>query len=153
MGMDAPAHLFLGQIEQESRCEEGVTAFDGGAGLGQFMPATAEWLHERERALREISTEPSPYDPRWSIRAVILYDDWLYGVVVCKEWLYAFRAYNGGAALLNKEIERAGTCDTRAVETACRRKVLILKSGKKLDLCAVNIDYPRRIAARGEKYR
>ncbi len=151
--MDAPAHLFLGQIEQESRCDEGVTAFDGGMGLGQFMPDTAEWVQEKEAALREISIEPSPYDPRWSIRALILYDRRLSGIVKCHGWYFALRAYNGGAGAMNREIARAGSCEFNAVEDACRRKVIRLKNGKPLDMCTVNIGYPYLIEKKGKKYR
>jgi len=153
IGLNAPWHLFLGQIEQESGCRPGVTAFDGGAGLGQFMPKTAEWIHDREEALREISVTPSPYDVRWSIRALILYDRYLYGVVLCEDWSYAFRAYNGGQGILNREIRRAGSCDRKTVESQCRRKVIRLRNGSLLDLCRVNIDYPRQIERRGERYR
>ena len=153
IGLDAPYWLFLGQIEQESACRQGITAFDGGQGLGQFMPATAEWLHDREETLREISITPSPYDARWSIRALILYDKYLYGIVACKGWYYAFRAYNGGQGLLNKEIKRAGCCDQDKVEKQCRRKVVTLKNGAKLDMCRVNINYPRQVEKRGEKYK
>jgi len=153
IGPEAPAHLFMGQIEQESRCNEGITAFDGGKGLGQFMPDTAEWMQEREKALKEISIEPNPYDPKWSIRALVLYDNWLYGVVACKDWYFAFRAYNGGAGALGREIRRAGSCDLALVERNCKRKVIRLKNNKTLDLCAVNISYPRQISKKGEKYR
>jgi soluble lytic murein transglycosylase-like protein len=152
IGMDAPAHLFMGQIEQESRCDEGITAFDGGMGLGQFMPDTAEWIQEKEKALKEISVEPSPYDPRWSIRALILYDRWLYGVVICKGWYFAFRGYNGGAGRLNKEIKAADSCEIYLVERACKRKVIKLKSGKSLDMCKVNIEYSPLIYQKAEKY-
>lgn len=153
IGPAAPYWLFLGQIEQESRCREGVTAFDGGAGLGQFMPATARWIHGREDSLREIAARPSPYDPRWSIRALIVYDRYLSGVVSCEGWYYVFRAYNGGQGILNREIRRAGSCDQGAIERQCRRKVIRLRNGSLLDLCEVNIEYPARIEARGEKYR
>lgn len=153
VGMDAPAHLFLGQIEQESRCDAGVTAFDGGMGLGQFMPETAEWMQDRERALREISVKPAPYDARWSIRALILYDQWLYGAVICKDWPYAFRAYNGGAGALNREMRRADSCEYALVERQCKRRVIRLKNGGSLDLCRVNIDYPKQIFEKGEKYK
>jgi len=153
IGPDAPTHLFMGQIEQESRCNEGITAFDGGMGLGQFMPDTAEWIQEHEKALKEISVEPSPYDPKWSIRALVLYDNWLYGVVACKDWYFAFRAYNGGAGVLGREIKRAGSCDLALVEKHCKRKVIRLKSGKTLDMCAVNISYPRETSKKGEKYK
>ena len=154
IGMEAPAYLFMGQIEQESRCDEGITAFDGGAGLGQFMPATAEWIQEREKALQEISIEPLPYDPRWAIRALILYDKWLYSVVVCKGWYFALRAYNGGAGQLNKEIRTAQSCEIFIVEGVCKRKIIRFKNGKYLDLCRdVNIPYYYLICKKGEKYK
>lgn len=151
IGVDAPAHYFMGQIEQESRCSEGVTAFDGGMGLGQFMSETAAWIHGKEKALQEFGF--NPYDPRWSIRALILYDRWLSGHTACQSWYYAFRAYNGGLGNLNKEISLANSCDERAVEGRCRRKVLKLKSGTMLDLCKVNIEYPHLIFRKAEKYR
>ncbi len=151
--MGAPWHLFLGQIEQESRCDESAAAFDGGQGLGQFMPATADWIHEREPALKKIWRKASPYDPKWNVRAMILYDKRLYDAGTCKGWYFAFRAYNGGAGNLEREIARAGSCDTSAVEEQCSRRVITLRSGNVLDLCKVNIEYPRLIFKKAEKYR
>ena len=151
LGLNAPSHYFLGQIEQESRCNSAIKAFDGGMGLGQFMPETAEWIQKREKDLQSISARPVPYDPRWSIRALIIYDNWLFKNAACNTWHYAFRAYNGGLGNLNREIRAAGSCDRRAVEKACRRKTLKLKQGC-LDLCRVNIAYPQRILARAAKY-
>lgn len=151
--MDAPYHYFMGQIEQESRCNEKVTAFDGGMGLGQFMPTTATWIHEKEHSLREISAKPTPYDPRWNIRALILYDRYLYDSGTCSGWYFAFRSYNGGAGNLNKEIRRAGSCDTALIEKQCSRKKIKLKGGSMLDLCKVNIEYPYLIFEKGEKYK
>lgn len=119
-------------------------------GLGQFMPETAEWLYARERDLREIKF--NPYDPAWSIRALILYDEWLYGRTSCKGWYFAFRAYNGGAGLLNKEISKAKSCNPFFVERHCSRKVLTLKNGKKLSLCDVNTEYPYLIFTKAKKY-
>jgi soluble lytic murein transglycosylase-like protein len=153
-GMTAPHALFMGQIEQESRCDAAVTAFDGGKGLGQFMDPTADWMQKREKALREISIKPNPYDPQWSIRALVLYDKWLYGQSVCPGWYYALRGYNGGIGLLNREIRGCGTCDRTKVEAECRRKVIKLKSGKTLDMCRdVNIPYYYLAEKKGEKYR
>jgi len=151
IGMNAPAHLFLGQIEQESRCNEGATAFDGGMGLGQFMPETAKELHRKHPELREFPF--NPYDSRWNIRAMILYDRDCYREVNCKGWYYAFRGYNGGVSLLNREIARAGSCDLEKVEAQCKRKVIRLKNGSLLDLCVVNIEYPYRIFEKSEKYK
>jgi hypothetical protein len=149
-GMDAPWWLFMGQIEQESRCNSGITAFDGGMGLGQFMPETAEWMQERESRLKELGYDP--YDPAWSIRALILYNHWLHQQTKCKGWYYMFRAYNGGAGILNKEISRAGCCDEHSVELACKRKVTKYKWGV-LDNCIVNCKYPIEIDKKGRKYK
>jgi len=153
IGMGAPWHLFLGQIEQESRCDESATAFDGGQGLGQFMPATADWIHQQEPALKKIWRKPLPYDPRWNVRAMILYDKRLYETGTCPGWYFAFRAYNGGAGNLNKEITRAGSCSIALVEEQCARKKITLKNGHVLDLCTVNCEYPRLIFTKGEKYK
>jgi len=152
-GLHAEWWLFLGQLKQESGCRRTVTAFDQGRGLAQFMDATAEWLHSRETALQEISERPSPYDTTWSIRALIIYDEYLYGAVICEGWYYALRAYNGGAGLLNREIRRAGSCETSLVEQQCARKKRRLKSGKILDFCQVNIRYPHDVIRKGEGYR
>ena len=150
--MEAPAYLFMGQIAIESRCDAGVTAFDGGMGLGQFMPDTAKWIQEQEPALRELALQPLPYDPAWSIRALILYDKWLRDRVLCRDWHYAYRAYNGGLTRLNREIENAGTCDEQTVASFCRRKVIKLKRGA-LDLCRVNCEYPDKIDRAADKFR
>jgi len=153
IGTDAPTHYFMGQIEQESQCKEGITAFDGGMGLGQFMPDTADWIQAREAALKEFGIDPQPYNPRWAIRALILYDRWLYKEVACEGWYYAFRAYNGGLGNMNKEIRLAHSCDKITVERHCKRRLIKLKSGSLLDLCKVNIEYPYLIFIKAEKYR
>jgi hypothetical protein len=150
--MQAPHHYFLGQGEQESGCREGITSFDSGRGFAQFMDSTAAEIHERESALKELGAEPMPYDPRWAIRAMVLYDKWLYDRVNCEGWYFSFRSYNGGMGLLNREISRAQSCKPEDVERECKRKVITLKSGNTLDLGKVNADYPRQIFRRAEKY-
>jgi soluble lytic murein transglycosylase-like protein len=142
----------MGQIEQESRCNEGITAFDGGMGLGQFMPDTADWIHAREAAIKEFGIDPQPYNPRWAIRALMLYNRWLYKETDCEGWYYTFRAYNGGLGNINKEIRLADSCDSKIVERHCKRRLIRLKSGM-LDLCKVNIEYPYLIFEKAEKYR
>jgi len=142
----------MGQIETESRCDAGVTAFDGGMGLGQFMPETSDWIQKKEAALRDISMTPKPYDPRWSIRALILYDKWLFDQVSCHDWHYAYRSYNGGVGRMNKEIKKAGTCGYEAVNAYCNRKIVKTKWGL-LDMCRVNTEYPGKIRKAGRKYQ
>ena len=158
IGTDAPVHYFMGQIEQESRCKEGITAFDGGMGLGQFMPETANWIQAREAALKEFGIDPQPYNPRWAIRALILYNRWLAKESgrICPDgyiWYYVFRAYNGGLGNLIREIRRANSCDEKVVERYCKRRVIRLKSSSLLDLCKVNIEYPHKIFKKSERYK
>jgi len=150
--MDAPAHDFMGQIEVESNCTASATGITGDIGLGQFTPGTARWLQGKERSLQNIAIKAQPQNPRWAIRALILYDKYLYGNVSCKDWHYAFRAYNGGMQTIDNEIKRAGSCDYKTVEAKCRRKVLKTATGN-LDFCKVNIGYPYKIRAAGKKYQ
>jgi len=134
----------MGQLEQESRCVVDIRAYDGGMGLAQFMPKTAEWLHEQEPELQKLFEKPAPYDPLWSIRAMILYDRWLYPRTSCTGWYFAFRAYNGGIGNINREISQAGCCKKATVESYCNR------AGK---FCEWNIEYPYKIFQKAEKYR
>lgn len=110
IGLEAPTHFLMGQIEQESACKSGVTAFDGGMGLAQFMPDKVGWY-------------------------------------------FTFRAYNGGLGILNKEIAKADSCEESIIEKTCKRKTVMLPSGKPLDMCANNIKYPYAIFKRAEKYK
>jgi len=148
--MSAPVHFFMGQIEQESSCDESATAFDGGMGLGQFMPQTAKQMHTKYKELQEFDF--NPYDPRWNIRAMILYDKELYDNLPCVGWYFAFRAYNGGLGSLKKEIASAHSCNKTEVEKCCKRKIIKLKNGSLLDMCRVNIEYPKLILKRSKKY-
>jgi len=149
---DADCSIYLAQIETESACKEGLTSFDGGKGLSQTTGSTIEWLQEQFKELQELSVEPDPYNPAWSIRSLVVYDNWLSKRTRCKGDYYTFRAYNGGVGLLNKECARAGTCSIALVEKQCRRNVVHLKSGKLLDLCVVNERYPNTIKKLALKY-
>jgi soluble lytic murein transglycosylase-like protein len=95
-GPDAPTPMFLGQLRQESSCRAGVTASDNGRGLAQFMDATARQI----AAMFPELGPPSPYDPRWAIRAMVRYDGWIYGRVKgadpCNRWAAALKGYNAG---------------------------------------------------------
>ncbi len=42
-GLDAPIDYLAGQIQQESGWRPGITAWDNGRGLAQFMDPTAAW--------------------------------------------------------------------------------------------------------------
>jgi soluble lytic murein transglycosylase-like protein len=144
-GLHAPYHYFLAQIKTESSCREGLIAYDGGVGLTQIMPETARELHQKYPYLRKIPY--NPLSPEWNIRAGILYDYACYKATICEGWYFAFRAYNGGIANINREIKRAGSCEWKEVEKACRRG-----KDRYVDFCSVNISYPYKIFKFAEEY-
>ena len=101
-GPSAPVPMFAAQIHQESTWRADVTAWDNGRGLAQFMDATADTF---VRNYPELGA-PNPYDPRWSIRAMVRYDEWLYarvkGVDPCNRWAAALKSYNAGLGYVQR---------------------------------------------------
>jgi soluble lytic murein transglycosylase-like protein len=95
-GPDAPAPMFAGQIQQESGWRPGVTAWDNGRGLAQFMDGTTKQV---TNLFPELGP-PAPYDPRWAIRAMVRYDGWIYrrvkGKDACHKWAAVLKGYNAG---------------------------------------------------------
>ena len=88
--------MFAAQIEQESAWRPGITAWDNGRGLAQFMDPTASTI---SRLYPELGT-PAPYDPSWAIRALLRYDLWLsqhvQGATPCDKWAATLKSYNAG---------------------------------------------------------
>lgn len=101
-GPAAPIPLFAGQLHQESGWRAGVTAWDNGRGLAQFMDATALMV---ARNYPELGA-PDPYNPRWAIRALVRYDNWLLarvqGVDPCNRWGAALKSYNAGLGYVQR---------------------------------------------------
>lgn len=101
-GVGAPIPMFAGQIHQESGWRPGVTAWDNGRGLAQFMDATTQMV---VRAYPELGA-PDPYNPRWAIRALVRYDAWLYarvkGGTPCERWAAALKGYNAGLGFVQR---------------------------------------------------
>jgi soluble lytic murein transglycosylase-like protein len=95
-GPDAPVPMFAGQIAQESSWRANVTAWDNGRGLAQFMDGTTAQVS----GLFPELGPPAPYDPRWSMRALVRYDAWIYkrvqGKDACQRWAAALKGYNAG---------------------------------------------------------
>ena len=101
-GLNAPTATFAGQIHQESSWKAGVTAWDNGRGLAQFMDSTAGWLVKRYPALGQAD----PYNPAWAMRAMVIYDRWLVsqvqGVDECQRMAAALKGYNAGVGYVQK---------------------------------------------------
>lgn len=105
-GVKGNAAQIAGQIHAESAWRP--TAESAYAqGLSQFTPATARWLPE---VCPDIGA-PDPWDPGWSVRAIVCYDAWLYarnrGATECDRWAFAYSDYNGGGKWRMREQELA----------------------------------------------
>jgi len=107
LGLRAPIDYLAGQIHQESGWRAGVTAFDNGRGLAQFMDPTAKWIAERYPELGE----PQPYDPKWAIRAMVRLDGFNVGKVLadgeCDRWGAGLKAYNAGLGYVQRAQKRS----------------------------------------------
>jgi soluble lytic murein transglycosylase-like protein len=101
-GIGAPSPLYMAQIRQESSCREGVTAYDNGRGLAQFMDGTSKQVSSLYPELGP----PDPYNPRWAIRALIRYNGWIYqrvkGKDPCHRWGATLKGYNAGPGYVIK---------------------------------------------------
>lgn len=101
-GVGAPVPMIAGQLRQESTCRPGVTAWDNGRGLAQFMDPTAKMI---SGAYPDLGP-PDPYNPRWAIRAAIRLNEWNYkrvrGSNECERWAAALKAYNAGVGYIQR---------------------------------------------------
>lgn len=146
-GIDYPYWYGVGQLKQESGCRADAVSFDGGRGIAQFMPLTER---EVEGVLK---ADVDLMNPKHAIMAQACYmakihkSNW-----DGRLWLtYCF--YNSGIGTMKKEYVAAGVLDYERMRAACKRKVLVLKSGATLDLCKVGYDYPKQVYAYASPYR
>lgn len=106
-GLRAPVPMFAAQIEQESSWRSGVTAWDNGRGLAQFMDPTAEFIAQTYPELGK----PDPYNPRWAIRAMVRLNQYNFkrvqGIDLCHQWAAALKAYNAGLGWVLRAQQRA----------------------------------------------
>nr|WP_294622941.1 transglycosylase SLT domain-containing protein [uncultured Bilophila sp.] len=111
-GLDAPVAVFAAQIHTESWWKNGTVSSAGAQGLAQFMPSTAKWL---QRAAPETGS-PAPFDPRWSLRACVTYDKYLFDRIAPRrgksltEWnrmAFTLSGYNGGLGWTNRDRTKA----------------------------------------------
>ena len=145
-GDGEPADTFFGQAHQESRWRADARSPVGALGLAQFMPSTAQWIQGVYPAdLGEICPDAGgcPTDPRWSIRALVRYDDRLYRAITgaasrVETWAYTLASYNGGGGWVTRE--RAISSDRSrwfgATEHACLRRA---------EFCVETKNYVHRI--------
>lgn len=111
-GLDAPVAVFAAQIHTESWWKNSTVSSVGAQGLAQFIPSTAKWLPS---VAPETGT-PTPFDPRWSLRACVTYDKYLFDCIASRqgerlsEWnrmAFTMSAYNGGLGWTNRDRARA----------------------------------------------
>ena len=112
-GLDAPSATFAAQIHPESRWRADAHSPVGALGMAQFMPATARWIGGMDGEL----ANRDPFSPTWALRALVVYDKWLYdrvrGDTPCERMAFALAAYNGGLGWVNKRKARSpqpGVC-------------------------------------------
>lgn len=96
-GLDAPIARFASQIHQESMWRPTAKSRFA-SGLAQFTPSTAGWISEKYPDLLGGNT---PLSPVWAIRALVIYDRFLYrragsAETSCAQWAFTLSAYNGG---------------------------------------------------------
>jgi hypothetical protein len=144
-GTTYPYQYGVGQLQQESGCRSSVTAFDAGQGVAQFMPRTEEYCEKFLGPLNMYNTKHAIKAQAWYMRK-IHNENWDGAL-----WI-TYQIYNGGATNLRKEYQRAGVSNHSIMRTVCHRKVITLKSGRKLDFCEVNYDYSKKVFTYGNRY-
>lgn len=99
--LDAPIPVLAAQVQQESAWRPAVTAWDGGQGFAQFMPATLRWACAKFKP--DLAGEPcDAYRPRVAFRLQAAYMKHLYAGVgkfddACSRIGFALMDYNSGA--------------------------------------------------------
>lgn len=103
IGLSAPVAMLAAQIHQESLWRPNARSKYAN-GLTQFTPETEAWIKGMFPAALGQS---HAFDPRWAIRAMVMYDHWLYrridAVNDCERWAMVLSAYNGGLGWLNRD--------------------------------------------------
>lgn len=127
-GLSAPVATFAAQIHQESRWNPEAVSRVGAQGMAQFMPGTSSWISNLFPSL----SAGQPTSPTWSMRALVLYDRWLWNRLPgsdCERMASTLRGYNGGLGYIQREQATGRPCAAFRAATSCRE----------------NLAYPRRI--------
>lgn len=142
-GLQAPVSTFAAQIQQESAWNPKAVSGEGAAGMAQFMPNTADWMGDIDRRLAPADV----YNPGWAIRALIVYDLWLFDRIQaathCDKWAMTLAAYNGGLGWVYRD--QALASKTGFDQLAWFDSVERLNAGRSAANWQQNRDYPRRI--------
>lgn len=103
-GLDGPVATFAAQAHQESRWRFKAKSPVGAQGLGQIMPATADWL---AKSFPSTLGDVDPYNPSWSLMALVTYDRWLANRIkgrdACERHAMVLASYNGGLGWLIRD--------------------------------------------------
>jgi membrane-bound lytic murein transglycosylase MltF len=72
--------------------------------MAQFMPTTSDWI---SGLYSQLATN-EPRNPAWAIRALVVYDRYLYDRVPvaathCDQMAFTLSSYNGGLGWLNRD--------------------------------------------------
>lgn len=143
-GLGAPVATFAAQVHQESRWRADARSPVGARGLAQFMPATADWMGEVDAEL----ASRAPLNPTWALRALVVYDHWLYQRVrtardACERMAFVLSAYNGGLGWVYKRQRLAREQGLDA--GVCLGMTCTLNPGVQLAAQRENEHYPRAI--------
>ena len=110
-GLEAPVAVFAAQVHTESWWRNGTVSPAGAQGLAQFLPSTAEWLPRAVPELEREAGRPAPFNPGWSLRALCVYDKWLWDRVAghddFERMAFTLSAYNGGLGWVNRDRKKA----------------------------------------------
>ena len=138
-GMDAPTAMFSAQVHQESNWKANARSHVGASGIAQFMPQSSRWI---SGVYPELSAN-EPLNPEWGIRALVLYDKWLFdrvtGASDCHRIAKAIASYNQGIGWTYRA-ERIADDPTRWFNGIDQ-----VNPGKRPDLHRETVNYVRRI--------
>lgn len=142
-GLDAPVAVLAGQIHQESGWNDAASSWVGAQGLAQFMPATAKWISEEFPELGPAA----PFSYRWSMRAMIRYDDFLLvrfprAMNECEKWGFALGSYNGGLGWMRKRVAKSPQ------PSKCLNATCLINPGITVENQKQNQEYSSRILLR-----
>jgi soluble lytic murein transglycosylase-like protein len=145
-GLGGPVSVMAAQVMQESHFDTNAKSGAGAMGLGQIMPNTAKWL---SMVYPQELAKPAPYDPNWNLRALVVYDRWIWvRVPLFKLGQERFAAmlsgFNGGLGFTLKDQKIAretGSCDS-SLWFGCAE---LSQDGRTAANLNENKQYPRRI--------